>query len=491
MTALLILAALGLAAPRSAPPPPPGPVVVAEPPPLPPTRVRAPAALPERAFAMPEVHSATLSNGIPVHVVENHEVPLAFVRVTFRGGGLADPDGKEGLARVTMDMLAKGAGDLDAMGMSAALKRLGSGLETSGGTDGASIAVSSLTRNLGRTLDLLASVWTEPTFPEAEWDLLRRQLLDEVKYRRSDPNAIGWHVLNGVVHGPTYLGRAMDEASLASIRVKDMRKWRKTWLVPAGASIFVGGDVTLAQVLPELEARFGGLGGKARALPEVVPPMPPPEPVLTLVDKPGAAQSVVLAARYAGRPADADYTAFVLANQAMGGMFTSRVNMNLREEKGYTYGARTSVSYNLGGTLWTASAPVKSAVTVEAVKELVAELSGPRGAEPLTDDELAVARGALVNAWPLRFEGPGYLLGQMESVWRYGLPEGWIDGFVDRVRKVDVATAQAAWNARVDPRTLRFVVVGDAASLRAPLSQLGMRLEERDVDGNLIEPQAP
>lgn len=485
---LLLCLVPTLLAAKPAPRPASPPVVEPAPPPGPPPhRAALPDPLPDRAFTLPQVHQATLKNGIPVAVVEEHEVPLVFVRFAFRAGGWTDPAGKEGLAAAAMDMLDAGAGDYDAEALARALKRLGSSLETSAGPDGSSITVASLSRNLGPTLDLVRTVWTDPTFPAEEWSLLQRQYADAIQYRRTDPNSIAWRVLNVAIHGPSYLGRAMDEASLAKIKRKDLKKWAKTWLVPSQARVFVGGATTPAQVLPELEARFGTLAGGSPALP-ALPAAPPPRPagIITLVDKPGASQSVILAARYAGRPSDSDFAAFQLANQLIGGMFTSRVNLNLREEKGYTYGARTTTAYNLAGTWWTASAPVKAANTVDAMKELVAELGSPAASEPITAPELDAARGGLVYGYPLRFESPGYLLGQLENVWRYGLPGDWIDGYVGRMKAVTVDQAQAAWTSRVDPKALQFVVVGDAASLRGPLGTLGFVVEERDVDGKLL-----
>lgn len=485
---LLLLLLPGLLAAKPAPAPAP-PAEAVPPPGPPPHRVGLPSPGAERPFTLPAVHEAKLGNGIPVAIVENHEVPLAFVRVTFRAGGWVDPAGKDGLATVAVDMLDTGAGDLDAEGLAQAFKRMGSNLETGAGPDGVHLAVSSLTRNLGPTLDLLRTVWVEPTFPADEWTLLRGQYEDAVQYRRTDPNSIAWRVLTVVTHGPSYLGRAIDEATLAKIKRKDLKKWARTWLVPGHARIFAGGAVTPAQLLPELESRFGTLGGVTPELPAAPDaPAPPPAATLTLVDKPGASQSVILAARYVGEPTDPDFPALLLANQLVGGMFTSRLNLNLREEKGYTYGARTSVSYNLAGTWWTASAPVKAATTLDAMKELMAELGSPAAGEPVTAAELEAARGALVYGYPLRFESPGYLLGQLENVWRYGLPGDWIDGYMARMRGVTVADAQSAWVKRVDPKAVRYVVVGDAASLREPLRGLGLAFEERDVDGRPLAP---
>ena len=490
MKLLLLLA--GFAGATGRPPAP-----VAAPPALPaaplllPTRVAAPLPLPVRTFTPAPAVTARLSNGLQVVLVENHEVPLVNLRIAFMAGSFEDPVGHEGLAAATAALLTQGVGAYDADAFSRELRKLGSDVSAAAGDDGMVLAASALTRNLAPTLDLLRLAWTAPTFPQAEWEVLRGQMLDGVTQRRTDPNAIADHVLNVVRWGAAYQGRAPTEASIARLNPKLMKRFAKAAMVPEQAVVLVGGDITLAELVPLLEARFGALKVRGRSLDRSLTLRDPSGSTITLVDKPGASQSVILAERTTGGPRDADYPALVLANASIGGMFTSRLNMNLREDKGYTYGARSSVGWDLMGAYWTLQAPVQTDATVPALKEILIELGGPASGRPITPAELEKGRGSIVHAYPLKFEEPGWLLGQNEAVWRYNLGVSWITDYLGRIEAVTTDTAQAAWIEHIGSAGLQFVIVGDAAKFRETLKSVGLPIEERDVDGNLIPAPGP
>lgn len=485
-TRALLLLALAACAPKVTPPAAPVEPAAPAAPAVRPTRLQAPGPTAEHPWTLPAPAVGTLSNGIPVYVVENHEVPIVDVHLSWRGGSNTDPKGKEGLASATMDMLARGAGTYDAEALTRAAKKLGTNIESQGGVDAASVALSALTRNLAPSLDLLSTVVNAPTFPEKEWTLLHKQYDDSITSRRQDPTSTAWTVLGRVVYGESYQGRFAVERSLAAIRTSDMKAWRKAWLVAPNASIYVGGDTTLAEILPMLEARFGRMTKTGKAAPAVPAPTTPTTPTITLVDKPGAAQSVIVATRYLGRPTDPGYADLYVANAAWGGMFTSRLNMNLREDKGYTYGARSSIGYDAVGARWSVSAPVQSDKTLPSLQELFAELAAPGKDRPFTDAEIAAAKGSILNGYPLPFESPGALLGLLDDVRLYGLGDTWVDQWLPRVQAVTAASAQAAWATQATGAGLRYVVVGDAAKLREPLATLGFTVEERDADGAVL-----
>jgi predicted Zn-dependent peptidase len=472
----------------------PPPVVEAVPvvPTLAPTRLAAPGPTAARPFILPEAAVGTLSNGVTVYVVENHEAPLVSVRMSFRGVGLVDPAGKEGLASMAAALMNQGAGPYNAEAWDKELRRLGTSLGISAGNDNATAELTSLKRNLAPSLDRLKDLVLTPQFDKTEWQLLSKRTEDGVKSRRSDASGTASWVLDKVVWGETYKGRKLDEASLARISIKDMAAWQRGFLTPQNCAIFVGGDVTLAEVLPMLEARLGSWKAARGAgkIPAVVAPAMPSATTLTLVDKPGASQSVIVGMGYIGRPSDPAFFPLTVANFGIGGQFMSRINLNLRENKGYTYGARSSVGYDLAGTQFSASAPVVADKTVPALVELIQELRGPANGKPITDAEVANAQGGMLMARPLKFEQPGYLLGQLEVVWSYGLPADWVSGYDARVRAVDAASAEAAWTSTVSTDHLRFVIVGDLASLQAPLTEQakswGWTVETRDVDAKLV-----
>lgn len=455
-------------------------------------RAVAPAPLAPRPFALPPYEEGRLSNGLRLLVVNNPEVPLVAVTLAFPGGGWTDPADRPGLASVSMDMLNEGAGSYDAAGLSAALRNLASSLDTGAGPDGASVSLSALKKNLEPSLDLMALVLTQPTFPESEWALLQKQRVASFKTERDDPSVMARRALNRVLYGDVYLGNLTTEASYQAMTLAEMRSWVATWLRPEDALLLVGGDITLAEVQPMLESRLGGWKATGAA-PTAQRPGPsvskqPDNTTIYLVNKPGATQSVLRMGRFVGERTAPDAMAFTLANAAVGGNFTSRVNMNLRESKGYTYGARSFTVSSFAQDLFVLSTSVRADATVDALRESLRELSEARGERPITAEELESVRGNELGTWPLGFETPGGLLGGMTEMWRYNLPTDWLSGYPDRVRAVDLASAQAAWQARVEPSKLAIVVVGDAATLRGALPELGYPVVELDADGRPVAP---
>ncbi len=466
------------------------PKVAPEPPPVaPPTPVympQTPETLAPRPFTPPAVAWGKVGPA-PLAVVENHEVPFVTVEIQFAARSTANPLAKAGLAEATMDMLNEGAGKRTALELSAELRRLGASLSTGSGVDGSSASVTCLRDRLEATLDVLADVLIRPTFPAEEWERRRALWIDAIEEGRNDPSVIAGRVLNTRLWGDAYYGMRATPESLKRFGVKEMSAWHKANVTLDGALVLVGGDITLAEVEPLLVSRFAGLKRPAparEALP--VAPRAPEKTTVFLVDKPGAAQSVVRASAYVGKPTDPDYTSLVVANIAMGGQFASRINLNLREQKGFTYGARTSVSYDLAGVNWSFSSGIHTEKTGPALEALFAELAQVEGDRPLTEKEVAEGVGSLVGGWPLRFESPNYLLGQLDVIRTYGLPEDWVSGYLPRVRAVTPASAQAAWASRVDADRLTFVVVGDAAVVRPDLEKLGIVVVPVDVDGTAL-----
>ncbi len=440
-----------------------------------------------RPFTLPAVAWGSIGASTKVAVVENHEVPFISVSIQFPVHSTSVPKGKAGLAEATMDMLNEGAGKRDAEAISAELRRLGATLGSGAGYDGASVSISCLKDTLGPTLDLLADVLLRPTFPAKEWDLRRSLWIDDLTESRTSPTRIADRVMAHRLWGNTYRGIEADEGSLKGITVNDMVAWHKAHLSLAGALVLVGGDTTLDEIVPALQSRLGKWDHPV-AKPEEGPTAPARPDVTTvyLYDKPGAAQSVVRAAMYLGKPTDPDFAPFMLGNMAMGGQFASRINLNLREDKGYTYGARSGVSYDRAGVSWTFDSGIHTEKTADALKELFGELKQVRDGRPFTDKEVNDARGALLGGWPLRFERPDYLLGQLDAMRTYSLPDDWVTGYLDRLSRTSVADVQKAWEARVDAGRLTFVVVGDAGSIRSGIEQLGLRVVLVDVAGNEV-----
>jgi zinc protease len=451
-----------------------------------------PEPLEARPFVLPEPVEGSLSNGIPIVVVENHEVPLVYVRLTLDVGGYMDPSDLAGLASVTMDMLNEGAGEWSAAELSTELRRMGSSLGSSAGNDGAQVGITCLKSQLEPTLDLMASVALHPNFPDADWDLMRSKRIQDLKASRKNPRQMNARAWSHLMYGDRYLGQLSNEAAYEGMSTELMADWHQRNLQPFNAILLVGGDTTLAKIQPLLEARFGSWGSGAEslnanglnpALPQVSDLPEHEGSTIFLVDSPGAAQSVIKVGTFVSSRLDQDYAAFTLANHVIGGQFSARINLNLREDKGWTYGARSRTWHNHLPGLWSVGTSVVTEHTADAVVEILAELSASLGDRPISADELERSKDGILGTRPLSFEQPGYLLDQTRDVVRYGLPSDWISTYEDRFRSVDLEQAQAAWANHINPDALTWVIVGDLEIIRPQLEELMVAMVEIDANG--------
>ena len=444
-----------------------------------------PEPLPETPFEAPKVETRKLSNGMQVVIASNNEVPLVRVEMAFKVAGFADE--VPGTARVTFDMLNEGAGDLSAEQISGKLKAMASTLSTRAGVTSGSVQISTLKRNLAATLDLMETVVEEPTFPAEEWELRKVQYIAGVKQAKADPNSIASRVRSHVIYGDAYGGEVEQEAHFEAMSPDTMKTWWKTYAGPENAILLVGGDVTADEIVPMLEERFGSWKPEGIQSPEAAPePKWPDASTLYLVDKPGAAQSVVSVVNEVGTRTDPDWFQWDMGMDVLGGLFVSRMNMNLREDKAYTYGARCRTSALDGPGIAVCSASVKTAVTGPSLVEIRKELTEIRGERPITDDEIAYMKSTTVNGYPRRFETPSTMLGEQEAIWRYGLPADWPATYLDNVTAVTRDQAQAAFEKHWDPNAEVWIVVGDKSVIGDDLEAFGLPVVELDVDGNPI-----
>ncbi len=447
-----------------------------------------PEPLAKPSFTIPSAQSATLSNGVEVLFVENHDLPFVWLNITLKTGGATDPEGLKGLASVTMDMLNEGAGDLDAMAFSDTIRRLGSSINTSGGTNSSTVSSRMLTRNVDATLDLVEAVLFNPRWDEKEWERIRKARKANLKQSAEEPSAIARKVANKVMYGDSYNGRSTTEESLDAITLEAMQSWHSERVVAENALILVAGDTTLEAIVEKLEARFGKWTAGEAAAPVEVATIQPEQTTLYLVDKPGAAQSVIQGRRFVdGDRKSEDYFALALGNAAMGGMFTSRINMNLREDKGYTYGARSFISNGMGPAMWGVSTSVKTATTIDSLKEIKRELEDPNGDRPLTDEEINYVRGSMIQSFPAKFESPNYLVGQRSEMWVYDLPETWLADYIANIEAPTPDEARQALAKHLDPAAISMVVVGDLATFSPGIYCLGWATAHLDREGNPID----
>ncbi len=447
-----------------------------------------PAELPEpleaKNLRLADPEMGTLSNGIEVLVVPNHEVPLWEVRLVVGVGSYADPEGQEGLASLTLNMMDEGAGDRTATQISRDLNTLAGHVSSYLGSDSAFVTASGIKRNLAETLDIWTDVIRKPTFDKKEWKIVQERTISDLKLADESPNDIARRTWRYLIWGKGYIGRHATTASVEALEVEQLQAFHGTYMGPDSAVLLVGGDITLDEVLPLLEERLGDWNPEGLKVAEIKaePPAIPSE-VIYLVDKPGAAQSVIRSGTLVGTLEEKDHFDFLVANQMFGRSFTGRVNMNLREDKGYTYGARCFISHQHGPGQFICNSSVRTDVTGEALAEFRKEMSEVLDASSLTDDEVTRARNSLAYGYPTRFETTGPQLDLEFEIWRYGRSEDWAADYVPSVRMVTTVGANEAIRKWLVPDHTFWLVVGDKKEILKGLEASGLPIVELDRHG--------
>jgi zinc protease len=430
---------------------------------------------PDPSFRLPQIQRRKLSNGLEVLIVEQHEVPVVNMNLVLHTGAAADPQDRAGLASLTSALIDEGTKTRSALDISNQLAAIGARLGTGSDFDYSSMNLLTLSKHLERALEIYSDVVTNPSFPENELELQRKSRLATLMQRRDNANAIAGNVYASLLYGRNHpyghpsLG---DEQSVRGVANEDIRRFYETYYRPNNASLIVAGDVTPATLIPKLERAFANW--KRGEVPPVRIEMPPSREKATLyiVDKPGAAQSVLMIGQVGQPRSTPDYFPLIVMNTLLGGQFTSRVNMNLREEKGYTYGARTSFDYRRSAGPFMATAGVQTAVTKESVYEFLKELRGIRGERPVTTAELEFSKQALIRGFPRTFETPEQIANRLTDIVVYKLPDDYFNNYLAKVRAVTVDDINRVANRYLDPSRMAILVVGDRKVIEPGLRQL-------------------
>ena len=443
----------------------------------PPDRSRPPAPGPAPEVDLPSIQKRTLSNGLAVWLVEAHEVPIVQIAVVVRAGSGDDPAGKFGTASLTAAMLDEGAGTRSALEMADAVEFLGATLSTSSSFDASAVRLNVPVQRLQDALPLLADVALRPTFPETEVERLRQERLTSLLQARDDPSTIAAMAFARVVFGLTHrygTGTMGTEATVKSLLGGDLEAFHAAYYQPANATLVVVGDVTPEAVLPQLEKHFG-LWKPAAPLARRAPVPAAPQLVrgqIYIVDKPDAEQSQIRIGWVGVPRSTSDYFPLLVLNTVLGGSFTSRLNQNLREEHGYTYGARSGFDMRLSAGPFVAAAGVQTDKTTEALREFFNELTAI--AAPIGADELGKARNYIALGFPSEFESSRDLSRRLEELVVYQLPDDYFERYVANVQAVSAEAAQKAAATYIQPARFAVVVVGDRKTIEAGIRALNL-----------------
>jgi zinc protease len=436
---------------------------------------------------VPAWTKASLSNGAELIVSEKHDLPLVSFRITLLGGANQfEPAGKTGAASIAASMLSEGTRTRDGDALSNALQLLGTTVSTSVAGESGSIGFVSTTGKFAQTLDILADMLVSSTFPENALERIRAQRLVQLTQARAQPGSIASRVFPRVLYGSEHAyGRFVTEESLKAISRDDLVAFHKAYFQPGRALVTVVGDINASAVQPVIEKALATWpkGGERPAF--SYPALPPlQKTTIYLVDKPGAAQST-FAIGHPGPPRNTpDYYALEVMNTMLGGMFQSRLNANIREEKGYSYGVNSGYSYGKGPGAFRTGGDIVSAKTDAALVEFLKELRGILGSRPVSDEELQTAKDALVQRLPSTFASVSGINAAITTIWTQGLPDDYYQRYAKAVAAITKEDVLRVAKKYIDLDHLAIVIVGDRASIEGPLKATGIApIAYLDIEG--------
>jgi predicted Zn-dependent peptidase len=443
----------------------------------PPDRSHPPQPGPVPTLHLPAIQKRTLSNGLPVWIVEMHKVPVAQVNLVVLSGTSDDPTGKFGAANMTVTMLEEGAGSRDSLQIADAVDFLGADLTSGAAVDSSGVRLHVPVARLSDALPIMGDVVERPTFPNDELQRLREQRLTALLQARDDPPTIAAVTFSRVLYGATHRYGTMQMGTAATIKAMstaDIKAFYAASFRPDNGVLLAVGDVSPSTLLPQLEKTFGSWKPSGPLhLPMKIPAAPQHGPrEIYLVDKPGAAQSQIRIGWIGVPRSTPDYFPIQVMNTILGGSFSSRLNMNLREQHGYTYGAASVFDYRMSAGPFAASAGVQTDKTADALKEFFIELDGIR--KPVPAEELARAKNYVALRYPGAFETTGDMSRRLEDAIVYHLPDDYFSKYVQNIQAVTAADVQRVADKYIQPDKFAVVIVGDRQKIEGPIKALNL-----------------
>ncbi|HEX7085788.1 MAG TPA: pitrilysin family protein [Vicinamibacterales bacterium] len=441
-------------------------------------RSRAPAVAADRPFRFPDIRKRRLANGLSLWTVSHGRVPVVTMVLLVRAGSSADPPDSPGLASLTGDMLDEGGGGRTALEMHEALARIGAQFDTEVGPDATFLTLTTLSRFRRDGLELLGDMVARPRFDPAEFERVRQLRMNRLRQLKDVPSATADRAFTAALFGTHPYGHLAigTMAALETMSLDQVRAFHQAAFVPGRAVLIMTGDLDhdaaerdALDVLSLWDAPAGWT-----PMPEPMLGAPPePRDKVLLVDRPGAAQSE-LRVGHAGAPRSTrDYHALLVANLVLGGQFVSRLNMNLRERRGFTYGARSFFEFRVGAGAFQMQASVQTDATAEAIREAIGEVERLCSTAPITGAELDTARAALTLGYPRNFETADQIARSVAQLALYELPDDYFATFVPRIRDLTLEDVQDAACRHLRPDRLVSLAVGDAARVASGLEALG------------------
>ncbi|MBI4547506.1 MAG: insulinase family protein [Ignavibacteriae bacterium] len=438
-----------------------------------PDRSKPPELGPPPSLKLQPIQHLVLSNGLPVVLMEKHDLPLVEIELQVKAGSAMDPSDKSGLASITAAMMEEGAGTRSALELADAIDFLGANISAFAGQHTSTVRLHTPLSKLDSALALFADVAMRPTFPKEELERQRKERLTTLLQWHDEPRSIASVLFSRTLFGEKHpYGKPTigNEKTLRTFKVDDLKKFHSTYFKSNNATLIVVGDVTPSNIVSKLEAHFGTW--KAGTIPSVswstVKQIEDRRVYLT--DKPGAAQSEIRIGCIGVERMTGDYFPLLVMNTILGGSFTSRLNQNLREQHGYAYGASSRFDFRPLPGPFIAAAAVQTAVTDKSLIEFMKELNGIL--QPVTDDELTRAKNYLALGYPDNFQTIGQIAGQLSELVVYNLPDEYFNNYIQQVNAVTKEDVQRVAQKYFDPEKVAIIVVGDRKQIEKGVSGL-------------------
>ena len=449
--------------------------------------------LPDLAF--PEIQRAELKNGLKVVLAERHAVPVINISLQFDAGYAADSFGKPGTADFTASMMDEGTSERSALEISLEAEKLGAVISTNTNLDMSSLSLSAMADKLTPSLELFSDVVRNPAFDQAEIDRLRPRWIAQINQEKSQPVQLALRNLPPLLYGSDHaygipLTGSGTEDSINSLTREDMQSFHAVWFRPSNGTLFVVGDTSMDKILPQLEKAFGNWPENRMAIPQknLATVDLPDEARVFIIDKPDSPQSLILAGHVApptGAENNLDITSM---NDILGGQFTARVNMNLREDKSWSYGAFTFMVNARGQRPWLAYAPVQTDKTMESLQELEKEFDQFLDTKPATQDELSKSVHNNVNSLPGQYETGNAVMGALLANQRFGRADDYVSTLKSQYEAIKLENVQGAAENVLHPDKLTWLIVGDRKEIEEKIRGMNLgKVSIMDVDGNIIE----
>lgn len=435
----------------------------------------------------------TLGNGLKIILAPRSAVPVINMRLLINAGFAADLNQKPGTANLTMQMLDEGTNKMDALEISTELAKLGTSIQSGAGLDSAIVRLDTLTENLQPSLQLFADVILNPSFPEEELERLKQQQIAGIKQEKNSPFGLGFRLLPPLLFGENHaysgpFSGSGDEQSVDSMTVADLNNYHQTWFKANNATLIVTGDTSMTEIKPLLEQAFNAMPSGDVPIKQIGKVASIDKSVIYLVDRPDSAQSAIIAAKMVPEYGFDDELTLQLMNEVLGAGFNSRINMNLREDKGWSYGARSSIQGTQSQRPFIIRAPVQSDKTAESMQEIHSELRNIISNTPATQSELARSLDKRTLTLPGRWQTAAAVESDIGQMVKYGLGDDYWDNYVTELRQINLSQVNAAAKSYITPDKMIWLVIGDLSLIEEKIRALDFgEVRVIDAQGKPVE----